>query len=350
MPDNGLFYRSFEIDLRALDEEKREVTLSFSSEEEISRWEIIEVLDHSAGAVDLRRLKKMGAYLFNHNPDRIIGPVFEAKIENGRGIARVGYDDTEEGSLALARTKSGSLKGISVGYRVQKYRLLGDGEEYQLATKKITGRKNVDIYVATKWMPIEISSTPIPADSSVGVNRDFFERSIEAGGIEIEGLTGRRVFPNNLEDFDMTRDETRALILEMVPEIAAQLRGALGGGVSLSGQTEVGSQDQQRAVVNGFSLEERDLIQRATAVSSFCVGEIMDMILAGRSVEECSRKIHEICIAGCDAKDSGAFPGDDGTRRLPANSTPAGPGRVSNFKQLTDEEFFRAIANPLLLS
>ena len=49
------------------EEKTKEFELSFSSEEPYMRWYGAEILDHSAGAVDLSRLKSIGVMLFNHN-------------------------------------------------------------------------------------------------------------------------------------------------------------------------------------------------------------------------------------------------------------------------------------------
>ncbi len=58
---NELFYRSFEIEARAFNEEKREISVSISSEtEEVERWFGIEILSHNRGAVDLKRIKGKG--------------------------------------------------------------------------------------------------------------------------------------------------------------------------------------------------------------------------------------------------------------------------------------------------
>jgi len=249
-----LWYRSFEFNREWLNEEKREAQISFSSETlEVKRWWGIEILDHSPGAVDLSRLKKIGAHLFNHNPDRIIGPIKKPKIEDGRGVAIVGYDETGEGNQALIRTKSGSLRGVSVGYRVKEFKELVPGEEHQMATKTIKGRKDKLIRVATKWEPVEISSTPVPWDTSVGLGR---EATRDLGGIEIiranrpnrtdspttnwpDGfLSGSGDPVNNQtteEGNDVETEEIRKMLGEaikaMVPDISRQIQDSMRAGL-----------------------------------------------------------------------------------------------------------------------
>lgn len=194
-----LFYRDCEIEERAIDIEKRSVDLSFSSEAPLQRWFGTEILSHAAGAVEIARAQSL---LFNHNSSRIIGPVSNKKVDGGKGYARGHFDETEEGELALTRVKSRSLRGTSVGYQVYKYKKLEPGEEFELADgRKIKGgNENNPTYVAIRWAPIEISLTPIPADSTVGVGRAA-TRSLD--GIEIE----QTIKPNKEEEIEMEKKE-----------------------------------------------------------------------------------------------------------------------------------------------
>jgi len=179
--ENKLFYRHFDIDDRAIDTEKRTISMSFSSETPVRRWYGQEILSHKAGHVQLGRAT---ALLFGHNSERIVGPLSKVRIENNRGVAEARFDETEEGELAMKRVQSGSLRGVSVGYMVEKFRKLNPDEEFEIGGGKIKGSSDErnPTYVAVKWAPVEVSLTPIPADSTVGVGRDL--RSLE--GIEVE--------------------------------------------------------------------------------------------------------------------------------------------------------------------
>ena len=178
---NDLFYRDADIDERAIDSEGRLVDLSFSSELPVQRWFGKEILSHKDGAIVKGRLRSL---LFSHIRERIIGPVKSVLYQDGKGRAKAGFDKTEEGDLALVRVQSRSLQGVSVGYAVEHFKKLAEGEEYELAGGKIKGTaEDNPTYVAERWCPMEISLTPTPADHTVGIGREA-TRSLD--GIEID--------------------------------------------------------------------------------------------------------------------------------------------------------------------
>lgn len=154
--------------IRALEEteDNRRFTLSFSSEEPYTRWFGPEILDHSDGAVDLSRLTDMGVILFNHNRDDVIGKVTRVWIEDQRGHADIEFDDDDMSEMIRKKVESGTLKGVSVGYRVDSWEEVMPGK--QSADGKYTGPCSI----ARKWAPLEISIVSVPADATVGVGRE----------------------------------------------------------------------------------------------------------------------------------------------------------------------------------
>lgn len=155
--------------IRAEEGEGRKVTLSFSSEEPYDRGLFIEILDHGEGAVDLSRLNSIGCVLYNHNRDKVIGKIIRAWVENGRGMAEVEFDDDPESDTIYKKVKSGSLKGVSVGYMVN----MKEAEDVRAGKRSEDGRFTGPCRIMKKWQPFEISIVSIPADSTVGVGRDL---------------------------------------------------------------------------------------------------------------------------------------------------------------------------------
>lgn len=150
----------------AVDEENRTVELSFSSEEPCERWFGTEILCHDEDCVDLKRLKEIGVCLFNHDCDKPIAEILEVSIgKDFRGHAKVRFDEDEKADLIFQKVKNGTLKGVSVGYRVHVIEEVSEG--HTSSNKRFKG----PCYVATKWEPLEISIVSVPADANVGVGR-----------------------------------------------------------------------------------------------------------------------------------------------------------------------------------
>ena len=145
---------------------ERKFTLSFSSEEPYERWYGMEILDHGPGAVDLTRLNEIGCLLFNHNRDKVIGKVNRAWVDGNRGYAEVEFDTDAESEVIYQKVRSGTLKGVSVGYRIDSF------EEVMAGKTSADGRFTGPCEIARKWWPFEISIVSVPADGTVGVGRE----------------------------------------------------------------------------------------------------------------------------------------------------------------------------------
>ena len=145
---------------------ERKFTLSFSSEEPYERWFGLEILDHAPGAVDLQRINEIGCLLFNHNRDAVIGKVNRAWLEGNRGMAEVEFDTDEQSEVIFQKVKNKTLKGVSVGYRIDSL------EEVQAGKTSADGRFTGPCEIARKWWPFEISIVSVPADATVGVGRE----------------------------------------------------------------------------------------------------------------------------------------------------------------------------------
>lgn len=158
-----------EASIRALGKDEggndRQFRLSFSSEEPYQRWYGLEILDHGNGAVDLTRINEIGVVLFNHNRDYVVGKILKAWVEDNRGYADIEFDTDEDADIVCQKVKSGTLKGVSVGYRIEVF------EEVVAGKQSVDGRFTGPCSIARKWWPFEISIVSVPADGTVGVGR-----------------------------------------------------------------------------------------------------------------------------------------------------------------------------------
>lgn len=154
-----IFYRTFHIDTRAIDEDKRTVPLSFSSEEPFERYFGVEILSHDPKDVDLSFLASGRAPLLkDHWMDEQIGVIESARIEGKKGRAVVRFSKRANAEDEFQDVKDGIRTCISVGYQIKEKTLIKEDP---------SGTKTYRV----KWRPLEISTVSIPADEKVGVGR-----------------------------------------------------------------------------------------------------------------------------------------------------------------------------------
>ncbi len=169
---SGTLYRYSEIRAADINKDDRTVELSFSSEDPYERYFGIEILDHEKSSVDLKRLNSGGALLLDHNPGKQIGVIEKSIIDetDKKGRAVVRFSRSDLGEEIYQDVLDGIRKNVSVGYRVNKMVLEEETDDKE-------------IYRVTKWMPLEVSIVPVPADITVGVGRsendDLYDIEIE---------------------------------------------------------------------------------------------------------------------------------------------------------------------------
>jgi len=155
----GTLHRSFLVERSAIDEEQRTVPLSFSSEEPYKRWFGTEILDHSATAVRLDRMKQSGPLLVDHDTRDHVGVVEDIKIDadkTGRAVVRFGQSPRAQ--EIFQDVLDGIRVNVSVGYQIHRMVLEDPAADEE-------------VYRAVDWEPMEISLVSVPADTTVGVSR-----------------------------------------------------------------------------------------------------------------------------------------------------------------------------------
>ncbi|HGV0302871.1 TPA: phage major capsid protein [Citrobacter freundii] len=152
--------RELTIPVRAIDVDARTIEVAFCSEQPVSRMiddELYyEILLCGEENVDLRRLNNKGAVLFNHDRDKLLGAVVEARMDSDR----VGRATLKISNVGLANTmwgmiQEGILSHISIGYNIYDYRMDGNN------------------IIVTNFEIYEISLVTVPADETVGIGRAF---------------------------------------------------------------------------------------------------------------------------------------------------------------------------------
>lgn len=170
-----VLYREMAFDRAAIDEAARTAPLSFSSEAPVVRssWlfgQWTEILRHEPQAVDMERLNTIGVLLYQHSSYSPIGSLMQPSLDTAkrRCICTARFDSDPESDKIFQKVLSGTLRGVSVGYRVQEE----DWEVVKEGKKSSCGRFTGPCEIANRWTPYEVSIVSIPADATVGVGRD----------------------------------------------------------------------------------------------------------------------------------------------------------------------------------
>ena len=152
-------FRDMRLDVAGLgtDSESRTVRAALSSEYAVERPWGIEVLEHSAEAIDMSRAAEGLPLLWNHECGQMIGAVSNIRLDADRVLrGDLTLSRNPRGSEVLQDIRDGLLKSVSIGYRIDDVSVLDDSR-----------------VLVTRWTPLEISMAPVPADASVGINRSL---------------------------------------------------------------------------------------------------------------------------------------------------------------------------------
>lgn len=292
-PLNTRCERTFAFEVREVDDENRKVHVSFSSEKPVERYYGAEILCHDKESVQLERLQEIGVSLFNHNRDVVIGIPENVSLNETerRCHADLLFDDDEDGEKIFRKVKKGILRGISVGYSVECW------EEVKAGATSSNGRFTGPAYVATKWTPLEISIVSVPADSDVGVNREFESinniKSVQGTEREIDmnleelcrslGLNYKDLIERGFED---------AQIRSMCENIQRKSEEKCGDELKKEKEKEKAKADKEKdenEKAAAISQAREAEMQRATEIVSMCRDfdeDSTSYIKEGKSVDE----------------------------------------------------------------
>lgn len=122
---------------------------------------IVEELDMAPEAVRMDQLSSGNAPVLDTHSRfgvrDVLGRVNSARIERGRGLATLQFSVASDVEPVWQRIVDGTLRGVSVGYRVHRYEQIAD-----VATGET-------IFRAVDWEPYEISIVPLPVDRGTGM-------------------------------------------------------------------------------------------------------------------------------------------------------------------------------------
>lgn len=163
-----MLFRTAALDRAAFKEETREISLAFSSEEPVERYDwrtgdtYFEVLDHSAEkSADLSRLNGSGQLLLEHDRRQKLGGIVRDSavldLADKKCRARCKLSRSAQAEQEFQDIKDGIPRNVSFGYETLDL----------LRTEKRNGAE----YRYYTWRALEISLVTIEADTTVGIGR-----------------------------------------------------------------------------------------------------------------------------------------------------------------------------------
>jgi HK97 family phage major capsid protein len=149
--------------VRMMDEEHdRRVMMSISSTNPVEREFGYEVLEHNASSVDMEFMSSGKApLLLDHDARQQIGVVERAYMDKDKLRAQVRFSKNAMAEEVYRDVVDGIRGNVSIGYQIQGM------------TKDEHGYKDKPLYRVSSFKPLEVSMVSIPADSTVGVGRNY---------------------------------------------------------------------------------------------------------------------------------------------------------------------------------
>lgn len=198
----------------SLNEEERSVEFVASTEARVLMY------DWSEGRVEEvllaagRQSDDQTVLLDNHNryeTPGVIGSFRNLRTEGEQTIGRAVFSSVAPAPAIFTKVKEGHLTDVSVGYRVLEYTLVKPGQSAVIAGRTWKAGA-LPLKVVTQWRLLEVSVTPIGADS----NAKARSKTQHNGGRHMDKLKQwlqARGLAQNATD-----DEARALLGQIVAE------------------------------------------------------------------------------------------------------------------------------------
>lgn len=205
-----------------LDEQDRSIEVVWSTGARVRRQPFFgepfdEELSMDSANVRLERLNGGAPLLKVHDLgtlESIIGSVVPgtARIENGRGLARVRLSERDDINSIWDDIRSGHIRAVSIGYQVHRYEI----------TRPDNGP---ELWRAVDWTPFEISAVPVGADPAAGFRS--VDRLMPCVVTRDDAVLSRRTTMNDQEITTAVSEPTAAGDAPAASAEAAALPGVL---------------------------------------------------------------------------------------------------------------------------
>lgn len=233
-----LLIRAAQFECRAAEgDAPAQIRMSISSEEPVltvayfnEQWQqAYEILDHSESSVDLSRAQDGLVILDRHYGDQI--GLMAVEFQNKKLAGTVEFCSGQRAQDISRDAAKGLRRNVSVGYTVapDSYRIEGE-------------KDGIPVVRAMSWMPYEASFEPVPADTTVGVNRAAQHNTTE---ISVKKSESKKMEPKEMAklfaragEFGIKAEDVQKLLEQ--PESA---RAKLDEMIVAKQQADIGTRD-----------------------------------------------------------------------------------------------------------
>jgi HK97 family phage prohead protease len=281
----------------SIDVENRTIEVAFVSETPVSRiiddQVYYEILLCNPENVNMSRLNNNGPVLFNHDRDKLIGAVVNARIDADKvGRATLKISAAGLGSTMFAMTQEGILNKISIGYNIYDYRMEGNN------------------IIVTDYEIYEISLVTVPADDTVGLGRSqdmeyridetlntSDETTSEGNEMDNESNQSEERLANEEYEIEETLEvvnETSSVANLEVPEAVPEMESEEQETETLnssepSEESEENTEREEQAVDNKAEEERK---RELTAIGTVLNIDVSEAIEKGISISDFKRQLN----------------------------------------------------------
>lgn len=172
-PRGTIETRLADIKSSSYDPASRTVEAVLSAGAPVKRPYGTEILEVSAAAIDLNCMTTCGVPLIDsHNIfviAGVLGQVKRAWISGGELLGLISFDDSDVGREAEGLVARGMVRGVSIGYRVEKWEVKDDDGNIVDPDRDRLIWDEEYTFTAKRWELLEASLVSVPADPAAAV-------------------------------------------------------------------------------------------------------------------------------------------------------------------------------------
>jgi phage head maturation protease len=165
-------------DVGSYDADQRTVEAILSAGAPVQRVYGTELLAISPAAVDLKRVSTgLVPILDSHQIvgiGNVLGRLEKAWFKSGQLVGLLAFDNSDAGREAEGLVSRGTVRGVSIGYRVDTWEVKDDeGNVVDTDRERLMWDAEY-IFTAMRWELLEVSLVSVPADSSATIRSRAF--------------------------------------------------------------------------------------------------------------------------------------------------------------------------------